>query len=193
MESIRLFINQYVNLPSKDWERISSCFTESLYSAETTLLEEGKICCYLYFLESGLLRYSFLYDGEEVTKFFTEPPYMFTSQQSFNFQVPAKESIVAVEDSVVWKMKREDAFDLLELKSWSEFVRLLVQEVQHLTEEIMAEQKVETAENRYRKMLSENSEIIQKVPLKHLASFLGIAPQSLSRIRKNILLEPNLT
>jgi len=118
---------------------------------------------------------------------------MFTSQQSFNFQIPARESIIAVEESMVWKMKREDAFALLEMKSWSEFVRLLVQEVQHLTEEIMAEQKVETAETRYRKMLLENSDIVQKVPLKHLASFLGIAPQSLSRIRKNILLEPNLT
>ncbi|MEO1259929.1 MAG: Crp/Fnr family transcriptional regulator [Bacteroidota bacterium] len=186
MESIKLFIQKYVSLSEKDWLKIGPCFSKKTLSTESTLLQEGKICRHLYFLESGLLRYSFLNNGEEVTKFFTEPPYMFTSQQSLNFQTPARESIIAVEESTVWQMGRDDAFRLLELKPWSEFIRLLVQEVQYLTEEIMAEQKVETAENRYRKMLLENPAIIQKIPLKHLASFLGIAPQSLSRIRKNI-------
>ena len=83
-------------------------------------------------------------------------------------------------------MSYEDAQRLLALNSWSNFIRLLIQEVQTFTEEILEALQTETAESRYRMMLQADANLLQRVPLKHLASYLGIAPQSLSRIRKNI-------
>ena len=78
--------------------------------------------------------------------------------------------------------------------SLSTFTRKLVQEVQFYTEQILVEIQNDTAEQRYLKMIEEQSILLQKVPLKHLATYLGIAPQSLSRIRKKFFEQrPKLT
>jgi hypothetical protein len=81
----------------------------------------------------------------------------------------------------------KQANELLELKSWNTFVRKLIQEVQYFTEQILQEVQTETAENRYEKMLKVNPTLLKRLPLKYLASYFGIAPQSLSRIRKKII------
>ncbi|MEO0876690.1 MAG: Crp/Fnr family transcriptional regulator, partial [Bacteroidota bacterium] len=136
-------------------------------------------------LESGLMHFYVNRDGREVTKFFTEPPYCFTSQRSFNKDLPAGESIQAITDSRVWEMNKSDAFRLLdELPSWNTFVRTLIQEVQYYTEVILEDLQNKTAEERYAEMIVERTALLEQLPLKYLASYLGIAPQSLSRIRK---------
>ncbi len=173
-------------LSDDDWAQISLCFEKRMVKKDEILLQEGNICRHLYFIESGLLRYFINKDGNDITKFFTEAPYCFTSQVSFTAEKPATENIQAIEDSVIWQTTLQQANDLLELKSWNTFVRKLIQEVQYYTEEILQEIQTETAENRYIKLLENNPALLQRVPLKYLASYLGIAPQSLSRIRKKL-------
>ena len=68
------------------------------------------------------------------------------------------------------------------------FARKILQEVQFFTEEILEEIQTETAEFRYKKMLENDSNFANRIPLKYLASYFGIAPQSLSRIRKKVFL-----
>jgi CRP/FNR family transcriptional regulator, anaerobic regulatory protein len=183
---VRVFIEKYTPISNENWQLIKICLEKKTYSKEQLLVEEGKVCKTLYFLESGLLRFFISKEGNEITKFFTEAPYCFTSQRSFTAQKPANENIETLEDCIIWEMSQTDAFRLLENPSWSEFVRKLVQEVQGFTEEILEEIQTETAENRYRKMIETANPLLQRVPLKHLASYFGIAPQSLSRIRKQI-------
>jgi len=125
-------------------------------------------------------------DGEPKTKFFTIAPYIFTSQRSFNTQKPSSENIQALENSTVWKIRFSDHQSLLKLPIWNLFGQKITQEVQFFTENILEEVQNETAENRYHSLLQNRPELIQRVPLKYLASYLGITQQSLSRIRKNI-------
>lgn len=186
---VRQFITNYCSLPDKDWGAIESHLNRHVLPKSTILLEEGKICRHLYFLESGLLRFYIWKDGYDITKYFTEAPYCFTSQRSFTTQRVASESIETLEDSIIWEMPHQQAYDLLQLKSWNNFIRELIQEVQYYTEQILEEMQNETAENRYRKMLTQQPHLVQRIPLKHLASYLGIAPQSISRIRKKIMTE----
>ena len=186
MDEFRKFIENYTTLSDIEWKEISACFTQKTLQKDEILLQEGKICRHLYFIESGLLRYFINKDGNDFTKFFTEAPYCFTSQVSFTAEKPATENIQAIEKSIIWQTTLQQTNDLLELKSWSTFVRKLIQEVQYFTEEILQEIQTETAENRYKKMIETNPALLQRIPLQHLASFLGIAPQSLSRIRKKI-------
>ena len=151
------------------------------------ILKEGDVCKHLYFLETGLLRYFLNKDGNDVTKFFTVAPYCFTSQFSFNSEKPATENIQALEKSIIWQITLKQSNELFELKSWTIFARKIIQEVQFYTEEILEEIQTETAESRYEKMLKNNPELINRVALKHLASYFGVAPQSLSRIRKKLV------
>jgi len=186
------FISKYNPISNEDWELIYPCLKRRVIQPSELILEEGKICRHVYFLESGFLRYFVWKDGIDVSKFFTVPSYCFTSQRSFTQQIPSNENIEALEESVVWEMTREDSNRLFEINSWSTFVRNLVQEVQFFTEEILVDIQNKPAEQRYKEMLINGHIFLEKVPLKHLASFLGIAPQSLSRIRKK-LSEENIT
>lgn len=188
METLKQFLENYTPLSDLDWKEISRCFEKRIIKKNEVLLQEGKVCRHLYFIESGLLRYFINKHGNDITKFFTEAPYCFTSQVSFTAAKPATENIQAIEKSIIWQITLQQANDLLELKSWNTFVRKLIQEVQYYTEEILEEIQTETAENRYRKMIETNPQLLQRVPLKYLASYFGIAPQSLSRIRKKLSL-----
>jgi CRP-like cAMP-binding protein len=187
LNTFRQFIQNYTTLSDSDWNEISKCFEERIIQKDEILLAEGKICRHLYFVESGLLRFYITKGGNDITRFFTDAPYCFTSQVSFNSQKPATENIQAIEKSIVWQTTLQQANELLELKSWNTFVRKLIQEVQYFTEQILQEVQTETAENRYEKMLKVNPTLLKRLPLKYLASYFGIAPQSLSRIRKKII------
>lgn len=187
MHPFRQFIHNYTMLSNADWRVIEAHLVRMEVKKETILLQEGKICRHLYFLESGLLRFFILKNGNDITKYFTDIPYCFTSIKSFEAQIPATENIETLEDTVLWAMTLESVQSLQNLPAWSTFTRKLVQEVQIYTDEILEDLQTETAENRYKKMLFENDPLLQRVPLKHIASYLGIAPQSLSRIRKSVL------
>ena len=179
-------MERYTSVSKGDWEKIEQCLVLRTIEKEEILLSEGKICRHLYFLESGLLYFFICKNGNDITKFFTEAPYLFTSQLSYNQQIAASESIQAIEKSVLYQITKEQADELMALKSWQTFAQKITQEVQFFTEEILEALQTETAEERYIKMLEQEQDLLQRVPLKILASYLGIAPQSLSRIRKKI-------
>ncbi len=184
MNAFKNFIENYTDLPGSDWQIISKAFERREFAKNETILAEGSICRYFYFLEKGLVRFYENNDGNDVTKFFTKAPYCFTSKVSFNQQKPATENIQALTSTVVWQTTLPQTNALLHLESWSTFTRRFVHEVQTYTEELMMQIKTETAEQRYYKLLEQHPDVIHSIPLKYLSSFLGIAPQSLSRIRK---------
>lgn len=186
MNVFRTYIENYTNLPEEDWQIISQAFERREIKKNEVFVEEGKICRHLYFLEKGLLRYFIIKDGNDITKTFTIAPYLFTSTLSFRNQKPANESIQAIEKSIVWQTTFSKMNELTKLNSWNHFVKKVVNEVQEFAESLLMEVRTETAEKRYEKLLEKHSDLIHKIPLKHLSSFLGIAPQSLSRIRKKL-------
>jgi CRP-like cAMP-binding protein len=186
LETLRKFIENYNSLPTEEWKQISMCFEKRVIEKDEIILQEGKVCRYLYFVESGLLHFYINKDGNNITKFFTEAPYFFTSQSSFNAQKPANENIQALEKSIIWQISYNQVIELYILKSWTDFARKIIQEVQFFTEQILEELQTETAEFRYKKMLKNEPELLKRIPLNILASYFGIAPQSLSRIRKKL-------
>jgi len=109
LEALRQFIQNYTTLSDEDWNQIAKCFEKRVVEKDEILLQEGKICRHLYFIESGLLRYFINKDGNDITKFFTEAPYCFTSQMSFTSEKPANENIQAIEKSIVWQTTLKQA------------------------------------------------------------------------------------
>lgn len=186
MHPFRQFINRYVSLKTSEWLLIEEKISVFRVEKGEHLLREGQICRYLYFLEKGLLRYYIQKDGIDITKFFTDAPYAFTSQLSFIKRIASSENIEAIEDSIIWSIPLEAANELLSLPIWSEFIRKLILEVQGYIEELLTDSQTKTAQDRYSILLHENPSFIQRIPQKYIASYLGIEPQSLSRIRKKL-------
>ena len=187
-ERFRTYVADRVSLRLADWERIRSVIRCQTVRANDTVLNEGAVCGYLYFLDQGLLRFFQWIDGEDKTKFFTFAQQLFTAQQSFYTQQPARETIQALEDSTLLLISYKDAQQLdREVAAWAAFRQQIRVQVSGWTEELLMESLNETAEQRYRRMRDEHPARTQRIPLKHLASYLGIAPESLSRIRKKTI------
>lgn len=185
--NLRKFIENYSRLNDSEWHSIEQLFENKEFNKNEKILEEGKVCRYFYFLESGLIRFYNNIDGNDITKTFTIAPYCFTSRISFRKQIASNEGIQALEKTVVWQISFKNYKKLEELNSWNIFIRRLLNEIQEFSESFYLEIRTMTAEDRYKKILDEYpNELVQKIPLKHLSSFLGVAPQSLSRIRKKI-------
>jgi CRP-like cAMP-binding protein len=184
MDALRNYIESYTPLTGAEWQVLGSAFERREVARGELLVTEGAVCRYFFFLEKGLVRCFSNNDGNEVTKFFTLAPYCFTSKESFRHQLPATESIEALTNLVVWQITRQQANQLLELKAWNDFVRKFMHEVQCHFEEQLMDMKSKTAEQRYLQLQAKYGVLLEMIPLKYLSSYLGIAPQSLSRIRK---------
>lgn len=187
MKEFKKLIEKYTIVPDDDWIIIQKAFTKQEFPKNALILEEGKICRYFYFYESGLVRFFCNVNGEDVTKTFALAPYCFTSNISFRNQTPATEGIQALEKTVLWKITFEKYNELEQLDSWKNFIKKLYNEIQEYMERWLLESKIYTAEKNYQ-LLHERfpADFLQRIPLKHMASFLGVAPQSLSRIRNNL-------
>ncbi len=186
-ERFRNYIAERVTLGTSNWERVQAVVQIQHVAANDLILREGEVCRYLYFLDQGLLRFFQWIEGEDKTKFFTYEQQLFTAQQSFSTQQPARENIQALEDSTLLLISYEEVEQLRRtLTIWPAFTYQVMSQVNVWTDELLVASLNETAESRYRRMLDEQPERLRRIPIKHLASYLGIAPESLSRIRRKV-------
>ncbi|MBN1924700.1 MAG: Crp/Fnr family transcriptional regulator [Prolixibacteraceae bacterium] len=185
-EPLKDFISNFITLPEGDWEIIQKKFNREVFKKNEIILEEGKICRYFYFLERGLIRFYCNVEGNDITKMFCVAPYCFTSKVSFRNQSAAGEGIQALTETIVWKIDYTQYKNLEKINSWNVFMRSLLNDIQEFMDNRLLESKVYTAEENYKNLMKRYPGIMAKIPLKHLASFLGVAPQSLSRIRNNL-------
>lgn len=192
--ALRHYMAGSTPLSDAEWATIGAHWEEREIQPGELLLREGETCHHLYFLGRGLLRFFFWKDGEDKTKFFTPENQLFTSQFSFSNEVPCRENIEAIEACTVLGIHRKQVQKLYtESAAWGAFIRKTIQQVNVWTEELLEDALHQTAAQRYHRLLTEDPWMVQRIPLRHLASYLGIAPESLSRIRKKLAAGQNLT
>ncbi|HEY4965536.1 MAG TPA: Crp/Fnr family transcriptional regulator [Puia sp.] len=167
-------------------ESIAVEFTAKKIMANQFLLKEGMISDEYVFLESGFMR-AFAHDigGNEVTTNFYSGNQLVFEVSSFFNRTRSKENIQAIDDCKGWFITYEQLNNLFHsLPEFRDFGRsVLVKGFASLKTRVLS-MITETAEARYEALLKGNPEIFQHVPLKHIASYLGITDTSLSRIRK---------
>lgn len=167
---------------------IAAHFTPVQIKKGAYFLQEGTRSQDYLFLEQGIMR-SFLFDteGTEVTtNFYTSGNVVFEAASFFQ-RVPSQENIVAMTDCTGWKLSFEELNTLFHaLPAFRETGRaILVKTLVSLKLRTLSMIN-QTAEQRYASLLSSQPEIFQHVPLKYIASYLGITDTSLSRIRKEL-------
>ncbi|MBO0931959.1 Crp/Fnr family transcriptional regulator [Fibrella aquatilis] len=180
------YIRTAVQLRADELNIVLAQFTKRAVSKDRFVLQKGEIATQYYFIESGALRV-FYDDGErQVTGWVALEGYYFTDLASYRTQKPSQFSIQAIEDTILWTIKREKAEWLYQqVPQWQQFTREIWENAfLRLIDGFIAFQTM-TAEERYLAAMHE-SDLLQRLPLKDLSSFLGITPNSLSRIRKNI-------
>lgn len=172
-----------------DIELCKQLFQPVIVPKNHLLEETGKIPRYLYYIISGFMR-SFYYDdnGNEVTVHINCPHGFFTAFSEFVNQINSPINIETITDCKLLRINQSD-YKLLMQKSlfWKDYGLYILQDLMKYNEDRSKDLANLTAEERYRKLMSTQPEILQNVPLQYIASFLGIKPESLSRIRRNLI------
>jgi CRP-like cAMP-binding protein len=153
----------------------------------TVLLREGQVSVEAYFVLEGCVRQYYLVDGEERTiNFFTEGQWV-TSVHSFRNKVPVGYFMACCEDCALVVGNREKEEDLYRrFPKFEAISRMVMEKVLAEQQNVMESYFIDTPEQRYLKLLNARPDLIQRIPQYLLASYVGVKPESLSRIRKRI-------
>jgi CRP-like cAMP-binding protein len=184
-------INRYLRssgmLNEAEIEVLSQMMTIKTFKKGTFLLKEGQVSSHLYYNLKGCVREYYLKDGEEKTiSFYTEGDDVL-STRSFVLQVPSKHYLECIEDTTVTVMSYKN-----DMEFKKRFPRLATicytntEEQLGVYQDITAEYMVSTPEERYLKLVETRPDLLNRVPQYQLASYIGVTPESLSRIRNRI-------
>lgn len=187
-ESLKKYFKSVYPIPDEVLTLFINDFEFFSFPKNTFLIEENKIIKQTYFLKKGYVR-SFTFDSVkiEVTTNIYSAPCFVNDFSSFFKKIPAKQNFQTLTDCEGWTLSFENVEKYFgSIPEYREFGRLLVLNHFDLLNERMLEMIKDSAEDRYLKLLSKHPDIFQNVPLKIIASYLGITDTSLSRIRKEI-------
>lgn len=185
-DMIRNAVEQLAPITSEDWH----AFWERMEPAEVEkgglLLKAGQVENHLNFLISGIARLFFISHNKEYTLRFNFPGMFFNAYSSFFSRMPSNYAVEAITDIYLYRMTYQQLESLYVESSGAAMVgRRSLEFFYLLKEKREIELLCNTAEQNYRELQRQQPELIQQIPQKYLASYLGITPQSLSRLRRN--------
>lgn len=185
MDQLINHLRHYYRLSDAANEAIMHCFEEKVFAKNDTLLEAGKICRHLYFIQQGAVRGYYHLDGKEITHWFGFENAFVTSFHSFITGESSVEHIEFIEGSVVFAISKEKLNRLLDdYQEIERLVRKVYEQYYIRLEERYVNAQFKTAANRYKELLEKSPHVLERVPLGYISSFLGITQETLSRIRK---------
>lgn len=186
MTLIELF-NSIYPLSQTFWDELNALVTERSWPKKSMLLVEGDVCTEIHFIARGLARAFYYKDGEEVTAWFMKEGDVIISVESFFKQKRSLESIELLEDSIVVSLPYTVIQSLYARHLEFNIVgRVLTEHYYAMSEERLYALRMRTSKERYDLLLKNHPEIFQRVPLKYISSYLGMRPETLSRIRAKI-------
>jgi CRP-like cAMP-binding protein len=185
---LKASIESKVHLTDGEYAYFKTLFTKNTIKKRELLVREGDICRYTYFIEKGIIGvYTVDTAGEMHVVQFGFEGYWIGDLYSFYTGKPALYNIEALEDCEVLQIDfdtQEAAYEAI--PKLERFYRLLVQNAYINAQLRIAKTFSDSAEARYLDLIERQPDILQRVPQYLVASYLGIKPQSLSRIRKQI-------
>jgi len=187
-ELLFFHLEEKVTLSDKEKQDISGFFTYKKIRRKQYILQEGDICKSYVFITKGLLKsYRLDEKGNEHITVFGWEGWWISDFKSFLKQQPATLFIDAVEDTELLVISREDYEQLtLAVPIMNRYFRILYENSLITKDERLISQNSYTAEEKFQRLMNYNPEIIHRVPQHLVASYLGLAPATLSRIRKRL-------
>jgi len=178
-------------VPQERWDQYIARFQRIEVPARTVLLREGEVSRKAFLIEQGCLRVWFDNNGDDTTfQFFFEGQGL-SSIESYRKSIPSFFTIETLEPCILHRISKEDLdqimLELKQLPGYTDQLLDFIMERQfHYMQQFLSFIK-ETPAERYLKLERERPEILQRVPQRYIASYLGITPVSLSRIRNKLL------
>lgn len=182
---VRRFVERLAPFTDQDWYEFWRRMEPASYEKGKLVLKAGHIEPYLYFLVSGITRFFLVAPTKEYTLRFNFPGMFFNAYSSFFTRKPSRYSIEAITDIRLYRMGYDQLEELYKVSPNASLIGRRALEYFYLLKEHREIRLLcYTASENYTELQNEQPELIQLIPQKYLASYLGITPQSLSRIRR---------
>lgn len=182
------YVRILVDIPEADQEICRKYFKPVFVKKDTMIATEGTIHNYHNFIVSGYMRnYHTDQEGAEIITDINDGPRFFTSYDHFVHRTPSNENLHCITDCELLQITRDDvdASAKLGITQMDYTLKILQQQLEKNKQRII-DLTTLSAEQRYLKLMRNHPTILQNIPLKYIASYLGINPGSLSRLRKEI-------
>lgn len=187
MEQIRKHLERTFKLTDEDWMTFSSKLTRQEFPKKTLLLKVGQTENYLSFIEKGIIRFYIPRDENDLTFGFVLDNEFVSAYDSFLTRVPSIYNVETLTETILWRLTYDDLQAIYNETKIGNTIGRYASEGLFLKKSKRELALLnDTAEQRYLKLFTERPNLIRQIPLKYIASYIGITPQALSRIRKRI-------
>lgn len=187
-EKLKAFCQSKVSLLDTDLTLIDKYFEVKIVNKKDFLLQNDKICNFIGFIENGTIRHFHIKNGDEKTCDISFENAWVTDFQSFTNNTPSIMNLQAMDDATLFIIKKENLYKLYtECNKYETFGRLMAEQVAQRATEIAMSLSSEKPEERFQNLIKKQPDLFQRVPQKYIANFLGVSPESLSRIRNRVL------
>lgn len=179
---------QTVSISKEALEKLASILVRTEIKKGQNFLNEGDVCKQIGFVQKGLVRQYYYKNKKEFTEHFSCEGDVFICIESFLRQVPSRLIVEALENTVIYGLLHDEVLALgAECYEIEVLYRGLLENSLILSQVKMDMFRMETANERYNRLLREQPEIVKRAPLSHIASYLLMTPETLSRVRANIV------
>lgn len=184
MEALRQYFNKFIKLNDSEWADIEKCIIKLKIAKEEKILKQGEHCNFIAFIQEGSFRFYYDKEGEvKITAFFFEGDFA-SNYRSFLTGNPSDHFIEAMQDAVIYKINLQELKLLYDKhKNLERLGRLIAENLYLSVASRLDSFLFQTPAERYKALIERNSRLLQEIPQYMIASYLGVKPETLSRIR----------
>lgn len=185
IDNLLNYCSKFIHLTALDKEAMELNFRSIKIKRKDYLLKEGiMVCDFVAFLNAGVIRHFHIKDGNEITCDITLYNNFITDFKSLTQNIPTNYYFQILKDAELFIIKKKDLYRLYtENRNIESFGRIMAEQVAQRTIDIAMSLSSEKPQERVEKLIKQRPDLFQEVPQRYLANFLGISPESLSRIR----------
>ncbi len=188
MNNLIEIIKLYITISEQEIQLLHNVIDKKIYQKNETIFTEGKISDEIYFVTKGCVRLFYNVDGNNKTAFFYTEGQFICAGESYTYSIPAIENYQAVEQTEIFIFTKSKIETLLKEVPKFEVIARIATENELITcQKVIASFVTKSAEERYIDLLNTQRELFQRVPQQYIASFLGVSPETLSRIKARVL------
>ncbi len=187
MENIQQYFKQKFNISDHDWNIFSSKLIREEFPKKSVLLKIGQTEKYLSYIAEGIVRFNIPGIENDLTFGFGFKDTFISAYDSFLTQQPTKYNVETLTHTVLWRLTYDDLQSVYQSTEIGNLIGRKTSEDLFLKKSQREFSLLNnTPEKRYLELFESRPELIRQIPLKYIASYIGITPQALSRIRKRI-------
>lgn len=186
----RELARRYSTMTHDELDMLESILVPMKYAKGETILNDGDVCRYIYWIVKGLVRQYYFKNGKELTEYMAAENTICMSIESLFREAPSHQIIHALEPTVIFALPMKN-LEAVAMKSVN--IQMLYRKI--LEESLIISQhhadmlRFESAQDRYRRLVKESPQLILRAPLVYIASYLQMTPETLSRVRNSVLIE----